>query len=291
MQAEPSKPRRRAARFPLRGGVAVVTGAASGIGAALAGTLAQRGCNLAMADLNAAGLREAAARARSRGVRVSEHQLDVADADAVAALPEAVLAEHGRVGVLVNNAGVALGGRFEQVSPEDFEWLFSINFWGVVRMTRAFLPILRREETAQLVNLSSIFGIIAPPGQVAYAASKFAVRGFSEALRHELENSPIGVTVIHPGGVRTAVATSARHAGMTEAEAAEAAKVSQALLHLSPEAAAERITRGVERREKRVIVGRDAQQVAFIQRLFPVGYWPLVARSIARRVQRAAARG
>ncbi len=291
MQAEPSTRRRRAATFPLRGGVAVVTGAASGIGAALAGTLAGRGCNLALADVNAAGLRETAARARSRGVHVSEHRLDVADADAVAAFPDAVLAEHGRVSVLVNNAGVALGGRFEQVSPEDFEWLFSINFWGVVRMTRAFLPLLRREGAAQIVNLSSIFGIVAPPGQVAYAASKFAVRGFSEALRHELEDSPIGVTVVHPGGVRTAVATSARHGGMTDAEVAEAAKAAEKLLRLPPEAAAERITRGIERREKRVLVGRDAQQLALVQRLFPVGYWPVVARSIDRRMRRGAPRG
>jgi short-subunit dehydrogenase len=290
MPAEPSR-RRRAATFPLRDGVAVVTGAASGIGAALAGTLAQRGCNLALADVNAAGLHDTAASARSHGVRVSEHRLDVADADAVAAFPDAVLAEHGRVNVLVNNAGVALGGTFEQVSAADFEWLFSINFWGVVRMTRAFLPLLRREDAAQLVNLSSLFGIIAPPGQVAYAASKFAVRGFSEALRHELEASPIGVTVVHPGGVRTAIATSARHAGMTDAERGAAAKASATLLRLPPEAAAERITRGIERREKRVLVGRDAQQMALVQRMFPVGYWSVVARFIEGRVRRGAAHG
>ncbi len=141
-------------------------------------------------------------------------------------------------------------------------------------MTRAFLPLLRREDAAQIVNLSSVFGIIAPPGQVAYAASKFAVRGFSEALRHELREAPIGVTVVHPGGVRTAIDTSARRSGMTDAEIAVAAKVSEKLLRLPPEAAAERITRGIERREKRVLVGRDARQIAVLQRLFPVGYWP-----------------
>ena len=172
--------------LPLRGGVAVVTGAA-------------RGCGLALADVDAAGLSGVAERARRRGVAVSEHRLDVADEGAVAAFPAAVLAEHGRVRVLVNNAGVALGGRFEQTDPADFEWLFSINFWGVVRMTRAFLPVLRREPgAAQIVNLSSVFGIVAPPGQAAYAASKFAVRGFSEALRHELEaeGAKVGVTVV-----------------------------------------------------------------------------------------------
>jgi len=121
--------------------------------------------------------------------------------------------------VLVNNAGVALGGTFKQVPPENFEWMFGINFWGVVHMTRAFLPVLRRAGTAQIVNLSSIFGIVAPAGQVAYSASKFAVRGFSEALRHELEGSPIGVTVVHPGGVRTSVDASARRTGLSGAEA------------------------------------------------------------------------
>ncbi len=282
---------RRAALFPLRGAVAVVTGGASGIGAALAGTLAGRGCDLALADVNAEGLSDVAEQARRRGARVSEHRLDVADADAVAALPGAVLAEHGRVSVLVNNAGVALGGRFEQVSAEDFEWLFSINFWGVVRMTRAFLPLLRREQAAQIVNLSSLFGIIAPPGQVAYAASKFAVRGFSEALRHELQDSPVGVTVVHPGGVRTAIATSARHSAMSNSEREAAARAAATLLRLPPDAAAERITRGIERREKRVLVGRDAQQMALVQRLFPVGYWTVVERFINGRVRRGAAHG
>jgi short-subunit dehydrogenase len=262
----------------VRDGVAVVTGAASGIGAALAEALAARGCNLALADINAPSLKAIAARARSRGVRVSEHQLDVADRAAVAALPEAVLAEHGRVGILVNNAGVALGGSFEQVSAEDFDWLFSINFGGVVSMTRAFLPVLRRESMAQIVNLSSIYGIIAPPGNVAYAASKFAVRGFSEALRHELEGSPVGVTIVHPGGVRTAIASSARSAAMSEAERDTARAMAERLLRLPPEKAAERIARGIERREKRVLVGRDAQRVALIQRMFPIGYWSVINR-------------
>lgn len=266
----------------LKGGVAVVTGAASGIGAALADVLAARGCALALADLEAAGLRDVAARARRAGVSVSEHRLDVADHEAVAAFPDAVLAGHGRVSVLVNNAGVALGGRFEQVSPEDFDWLISINFGGVVRMTRAFLPLLRREPVAQLVNLSSVFGIVAPPGQAAYAASKFAVRGFSEALRHELAGSPVGVTVVHPGGVRTAIAANARCTGLSNAETEAQAKVWARFLRLDPQEAAERIVRGIERREKRVLVGRDAQRIALVQRLFPVEYWRVLQRGIRR---------
>ncbi len=271
--------------FPLHGGTAVITGAASGIGAALAADLAARGCNLALADVNATGLHAVAARFRAPGVTVSEHTLDVADKEAVAALPDAVLKEHGGVTVLVNNAGVALGGTFEQVPPEDFEWMFGINFWGVVYMTRAFLPVLRRAETAQLVNLSSLFGIVAPAGQVPYAASKFAVRGFSEALRHELEGSSVGVTVVHPGGVRTSVDASARRTGVSEAERQQQRYISTKLLQLAPEAAAAQIVQGILRRKKRVLVGRDAKQVALIQRLFPVGYWPLMAKFIERKVR------
>ena len=272
--------------FPLQGGTAVVTGAASGIGAALAVDLAERGCNLALADVNAAGLEAVATRARAAGVTVSEHVLDVADKAAVAALPDTVLGQHREVTVLVNNAGVALGGTFEQVPAEDFEWLFGINFWGVVSMTRAFLPVLRRARTAHIVNLSSIFGIVAPPGQVAYAASKFAVRGFSEALRHELEGSTVSLTVVHPGGVRTSVDTSARRTGMTAAEAEQQRQISAKLLQLAPEAAAAQIIRGILRRKKRVLVGRDAQQIALMQRLLPVGYWAPLNNFIERKVRR-----
>ena len=275
-------------RFPVRGGVAVITGAAGGIGAALAQALAARGCDLALADMNATGLAATAERAAAQGVRVSRHVLDVADADAVAALPQAVLAGHGRVNILVNNAGVALGGRFEQVALADIEWLFSVNFWGVVRMTHAFLPLLRREPAAQLVTLSSAFGLIAPPGQVAYAASKFAVRGFSEALRHELAGSPVGVTVVHPGGVRTGIAVNARRAGMSNAEVAADAKRWEHLLRLDPAEAAARIAQGIERREKRVLVGRDARQIALVARLFPVNYWPVLLRLAGRKLRKPA---
>lgn len=267
-------------RFPLQDNVAVVTGAASGIGAALAQALAARGCHLALADRNADGLEAVAARVRTGGVSVSTHPLDIADADAVASLPAAVLAAHGRAGVLVNNAGVALGGTFAQVSEADFAWLFEINFWGTVRMTRALMPVLRRAPVAQIVNVSSIYGIIAPPGQTAYSASKFAVRGFSEALRHEMEaeGGKIGVTVVHPGGVRTSIVANARMSAVTEAQRASGMKAAERLLRLSPEAAAARILQGIERREKRVLVGSDAKQVALIQRLMPVGYWSLLAR-------------
>jgi short-subunit dehydrogenase len=160
-----------------------------------------------------------------------------------------------------------------------------VSMSKMVHMTRAFLPVLRRAEVAQIVNLSSLFGIVAPPGQVAYSASKFAVRGFSEALRHELEGSSIGVTVVHPGGVRTSVDASARRTGLSDAEADQQRYISTKLLQLAPEAAAAQIVRGILQRKKRVLVGRDVQQVALIQRLFPVGYWPLLARFIERKVR------
>jgi short-subunit dehydrogenase len=278
--------------WTLRGGVAVITGAASGIGAALALNLARRGMHLALVDLNAIGLESVAAQAKANGVTVSTHAMDVADHVAVAALPAAVVATHGRVTVLVNNAGVALGGLFEQVDADDFDWLMAINFGATVRLTRAFLPVLAREGAAQLVNVSSIFGIIAPPAQTAYSASKFAVRGFSESLRHELEmaGSPVGVTLVHPGGVRTAISENARLAkGLDAADIARERANWRSLLALAPAAAAEIIATGLVRRAPRVLVGKDAQGAALVQRLFPVTYWKHVARDIARRIKRKAA--
>lgn len=267
-----------AVRMRLAGRTAVVTGAAGGIGRGIALSLARRGCHLALADLNAAGLDEAAAAAAAFGVRVSRHRLDVADREAAAAFPAAVMAEHGRVDLLVNNAGVALGGTFERIAEEDFEWLFEVNFWGVVRMTRAFLPTLRSSDDARIVNLSSLFGLIAPPGQTAYAASKFAVRGFSESLRHELAGSSVGITVVHPGGVATGIADNARlprDLGPEEADRGRAAM--NRVLRLPAESAGEVIVRAVERRKPRVLVGTDAAALAALERLAPVSYWRVLA--------------
>jgi NAD(P)-dependent dehydrogenase (short-subunit alcohol dehydrogenase family) len=182
----------------LKDRVAVITGAGSGIGRATALSLARRGCHLALADIHAAGLAETQAQVSRAGVRASSHHLDVANRETVAALPVDILATHGRVDLLVNNAGVALGGSFEQVSEADFDWLFEINFHGLVRMTRAFLPLLRASDDACIVNISSVFGLISPPGQSAYSASKFAVRGFSNALRLELAGTRVAVSVVHP---------------------------------------------------------------------------------------------
>ena len=268
-----------AERMHLHGRTAVITGAAGGIGRGIAVSLARRGCNLALADIDEVGLAGTAELAGEHRVRVSRHRLDVADRLAVAEFPDIVAAEHTRVDVLVNNAGVAIGGTFEQVSEEDFEWLFEINFWGVVRMTRAFLPLLRASGDARIVNLSSVYGLVAPPEQAAYAASKFAVRGFSEALRHELEGSGIGVTVVHPGGVATSIAENARlPAGVTEDEIERRRAKYRKLLRLPPAIAAETIVRGIERRQPRILIGSDAKTISLISRLLPVSYWKLLVR-------------
>jgi NAD(P)-dependent dehydrogenase (short-subunit alcohol dehydrogenase family) len=271
----------------LKGRTAVVTGAAGGIGRAIAVSLARRGCHLALADIDEAALAHTAAEISANKVpgkaqdtiRISRHHLDVSDRAAVAALPAQVAAEHGGADILVNNAGVALGGTFSEVAESDFDWLFGINFWGVVQMTRAFLPLLHKSEEARLVNMSSLFGLIAPPGQTAYCASKFAVRGFSESLRHELAGTRIGVTVVHPGGVATSIAKNARQpGGMSEADVEKQRRYFESVLTMPPETAGEIIVRGVERRKPRIVVGRDAQFAALVERLMPVTYWNRLGR-------------
>jgi NAD(P)-dependent dehydrogenase (short-subunit alcohol dehydrogenase family) len=271
-----------AARAPmqLEGRTALITGAGGGIGRAIAVSLARRGCNLALADIDPAGLEETTKRVGA-GVKISRHRLDVSDRAAVAAFPQAISAEHGGLDILVNNAGVAIGGTFEQVSEADFDWLLSINLFGVVNMTRAFLPALKASPDARIVNLSSIFGIVAPPGQSAYVTSKFAVRGFSESLRHELANTRVGVTVVHPGGVATSIARNARAPkGATPEQTERQVKRIEAKLTLPPAVAGETIVRAIVERRPRVLVGTDARIGALIERLFPVGYWSILGRAV-----------
>jgi NAD(P)-dependent dehydrogenase (short-subunit alcohol dehydrogenase family) len=279
----------------LKNRTAVVTGAASGVGRAIALSLARRGCNLALADVQDAGLSETAGMAQSAQthaanatpsattLRITQHHLDVADRHAVAAFPQAVIAVHPGVHILVNNAGVAIGGTFEAVSEEDFEWLFEINFWGVVRMTRAFLPLLQKSDDARVVNLSSIYGIVSPPGQTAYSASKFAVRGFSNSLLYELAGSKVGVTVVHPGGIATSIADNARvPKGMSAEEVARRKAIAKKALRMPPAEAGEIIVKGIERRSPRVLVGNDAKFLALLERLAPIWYWKIFSRFLPR---------
>jgi short-subunit dehydrogenase len=264
-------------RYDFRGRTAVITGAASGIGRALAVELATRGAHLALADRNEAGLIETVRLATSSGVRISSHLLDLADAAAIAAFPAEAGKSHAKIDIVINNAGVALGGSFEQVDPRDFEWLFEINFWGVVRMTRAFLPLLRAGDDALLVNVSSIFGIIAPPGQTAYSASKFAVRGFSQSLRAELSGTNVGVCVVYPGGVATSIAKEAREPKSISREESHRAQRQWAkMLKMPPHEAAAIIVRGMEHRKARILVGSDAKIAALAERLAPVSYGKLL---------------
>ena len=267
----------------LRGRTAVVTGAASGIGRAIAISLAQRGCNLALADINEAGLKETVQLLPANEGRITTYRLDVGDRDSVTAFPREITADHPAVDILVNNAGVALGGSFQQVSEENFDWLFSINFFGVVRMTRAFLPILKASDDARLVNISSVFGLIAPPGHAAYVASKFAVRGFSESLRNELAGTTVGVTVVHPGGVATSISKNARVPDDTDpAELERRRSGFDKFLRLAPSIAGERIVKGIEKRKARVLVGADAHALSIVERLAPVSYWKLLGQGVRR---------
>ncbi len=254
--------------------VALITGAGSGIGRAMALSLARRGCHLALVDSNEPRLAQTVQQAQALEIRVSSHSLDVTNRAAVSALPAQVVAVHGRVDLLINNAGIAAGGTFEQISEADFDRVIDVNFHAVVQMTRAFLPLLHQRDEARIVNLSSVFGLIAPPEQSAYSASKFAVRGFSNALRHELEGTPVGVTVVHPGGVATAIALDARvPAGASEEEIRQKRALQQKLLRMPPEQAGEIIVKGIGQGRARILVGTDAKVISFLERIMPVGYW------------------
>jgi NAD(P)-dependent dehydrogenase (short-subunit alcohol dehydrogenase family) len=266
----------------LRDGVVVVTGAGSGIGRGLARQLAVAGSALALADIDEAGLQQTAASLIERGVKLTTHIVDVSDESTMQGFAKDVVAQHGRVTLLINNAGVALHGRFEEISLDDLRWLMDINFWGVVYGVKYFLPLLKNEPRAHIVNISSVFGIVAPAGQSAYSASKFAVRGFTEALRHELEGTPVFVSCVHPGGIRTPIARRARLGAHTPpASRDEAVARFDRLTPTMPDAAAARILQGVERREPRILIGRDARGIDVLQRLRPGTYW----KTLARRVQ------
>jgi len=269
------------------GRVAAITGAGSGIGRALARELARRGAHLALSDVDEAGLAETVALCEGSGVKVTSQRVDVADRAAVFAWADRVAEEHGTVNLVVNNAGVALAATIEEGSIEDIEWLMSINYWGVVYGTKAFLPHLKAAGEGHIVNLSSVFGLISVPSQSAYNSAKFAVRGFTDALRMELEVADIGVscTTVHPGGIKTNIARNARidpalqeSAGTRE----EQAKRFERIAMTSPEKAARQILTAVARNRRRVLVGPDAKVIDLVSRL-PAGlYQRVLARGAAR---------
>ncbi|MET8311090.1 SDR family oxidoreductase [Micromonospora sp. NPDC005173] len=278
-------------RFAFVGATAVVTGAASGIGAALAHALADRGSDLVLLDRDAERLDAvtAAIRAEHPDRELHTYLVDLADAAATARVAAEIGQRHPRVRLLVNNAGVGLGGRFDQVTYDEFSWVIDINFRAVVQLTHALLPNLKAEPGAHLVNVSSLFGLIAPAGQTAYSASKFAVRGFTEALRHELVDDGIGVTSVHPGGIRTRITENARVGGGVPLEEYAAGRAQfEKLLTIAPERAAEVILRGVERRRGRVLIGWSAKVPDLLARLLPASYNRLLVTGLNRGVDRPA---
>lgn len=260
----------------LNNKVAVVTGAGSGIGRALATLLAARGCRLALSDVNEAGLKETAESCGAKEVRT--YRLDVSDRDAIYAHADQVAKDFGQVNLIINNAGVALSASVREMTDEDFKWIMDIDFWGVAHGTRAFLPHLIASGDGHVVNVSSVFGLIGVPKQSAYNAAKFAVRGFTEALRQEmqLEGQPVAVSCVHPGGIRTNIANAAR---MGESENADAQRKGfDKLAITTPEKAAETIVKGILRNESRILVGPDAWGIDALNRLLGAAYQPLVAR-------------
>lgn len=263
----------------LSEGVAVITGAGSGMGRCLAQQLAAMGSSLALADLSENGLSETIASLGTTKGNVTRHLVNVADETRVKAFAEEVGAQHGRATILFNNAGVALLGHFEEYSLADFRWLMDINFWGVVYGVTYFLPLLKKEKRAHIVNTSSLLGLFGAAGQSAYCASKFAVRGFTESLHHELLGSNVGVTCVHPGFIRTAIA---KHAKTGERAADTIKKESMArfarVARTDPGVAAAKILRGVEKGSARVLIGPDAYFVDIWQRLKPSSYWSLLAK-------------
>ncbi len=267
-------------QMQLSNKTALITGAGSGIGRGITQALAKRGCNVIITDINNENLIETGSIIEPHNVQVTQHILDVSDRESIHQIADTIQAQYGQIDLLFNNAGVALGGTFEEVSEADFNWLFTINFHGVVWMTRAFLPLLKQSPDARIVNISSLFGIIAPPGQVAYSSAKFAVRGFSEALRHEMVGSNIGVTVVHPGGINTNIVDNSRTAdtGLSPEVIKQQQEEYKKVLVMPPEQAGEIIVDGVVNRKDRILVGNDAKLIAFITRLFPTRYWTFIDR-------------
>jgi butyryl-CoA dehydrogenase len=274
----------------FNGRVAAITGAGSGIGRALANNLARQGAHLALADIDDTGLAETVGQCEGLGVKITSRHLDVADRAAVEAWAEQVVADHGQVNLIFNNAGVALGATIESMSYEDFEWLMGINFWGVVYGTKAFLPHLKASGEGHVVNLSSVFGLISVPSQSAYNAAKFAVRGFTDTLRMELaiEGAPVSVTTIHPGGIKTNIAKNARiDDSLTEmaGDPEKARREFERAFITSPEKAARQILTAVQRDKRRALIGPDAKAIDFISRL-PAGLYQRVVERGAKFVRR-----
>ena len=267
----------------LAGKVVVVTGAASGIGRAVACEVARHGARVAISDVDEAGLAQTADLVRALGVEVHTARLDVADRAGFAAYASAVVDHFGGANVIVNNAGVALAGDFTDLAYDDMQWIVGINFWGVVHGTQEFLPHLIASGDGHVVNISSLFGLVSMPGQSLYNATKYAVRGMSEALREEMliAGHPVGVTVVHPGGIKTAIARNARVSSQ-EDQAATARTFDEKLARMAPERAAEIIVAGILKDKARVLVGIDAHALHQFARITGSRYQDVIAKVAPR---------
>lgn len=270
--------------------VAVITGAGSGIGRELALQLAQQGAHLAVADIQEAPLRETAGFIEQHNIPISTHILDVSQREAVYHFADEVLARYGGVHIVVNNAGVALSNvEVNHLTYSDLEWVLGVNLWGVIHGTKAFLPHLLKQPEANLVNVSSLYGLTAIAKAAAYCTSKFAVRGFTEALRQELRQTSVAVTVVHPGGIRTHIARNTRPAanGDKISNPERAAQHFEQRARTTAAEAARQIIAGIQRNAPRVIIGQDAKFLDWLGRLKPGSYDAFMLKQIVQEDEKA----
>lgn len=267
----------------LAGNTTVITGAASGMGAAVARLLAARGAHLALLDHNAEALHAVAAELTS--TTVTTHVVDLRDDDAVFATVDTITDAHPRINALITCAGSSMLGNLDQLTMEEMRWLTDVNLWGTVSITKALLPALRAAPAAHITHLASVYALAAPAGRIPYALSKYAVRGFSEALRHELEDTSVSVGAIYPAGVRTGIILHGRYAAAIDPAVATRAAAAQAqMYHTEPEDAAARIVQATVRRRARTMVGREARLIDVLTRLSPSGYWRIMRRPLREAI-------
>ncbi|MDF2559144.1 MAG: hypothetical protein K0R99_590 [Microbacterium sp.] len=263
----------------LAGSTTVITGAANGMGADIARLLAARGAHLALIDHDSAALTAVAT--ELGGTRVTTHVVDLRDDDAVFAAAAEITSAHPRVNALITCAGSSMLGNLDQLTMEEMRWLTDVNLWGTVSITKALLPALRAAPAAHITHFASVYALAAPAGRIPYALSKFAVRGFSEALRHELEGTTVSVGAVYPAGVRTGIILHGRYAAAIDpAVAARAAAAQAAMYHTDPSDAAARIVRATERRAARTMVGREARLIDVLTRIAPSSYWRVMRRPL-----------
>jgi len=270
-------------QLDVRGRTTVITGAASGMGADVARELDRRGARLALLDRNAEGL--AALAAELIGTGHTTHVVDLMDDDAVFALAPEIEASHPHVQALITCAGSSMLGNIDQLTMAEMRWLMDVNLWGTVNVTKALLPAMRREPAAHIMHLVSIYGLAAPAGRIPYAMSKFAVRGFTESLRWELEKSNITVGAIYPAGVKTGIILHGRYAAAIDpAVAARAAEAQAAMYHTEPADAAHRIAEATVHRRPRTMIGREARLVDILTRVTPRRYWGPMRRPLRNAI-------